>query len=229
MPYHITVGKELTIAEHKIVATIIHETFREIDETVNNWNPKSEIGLINNSTGNFEVTGHLHTLLKLCQELFIVTQGRFDPTLSNKAWRLDEVLSKEEQTTFDLCGISKGYCIDVIAERLSTAGYKNIFVEWAGEIRAMGEHPAGREWTVQIEPGGKIIPLRNAAIATSGNYRQKHIINPLTGTHIEGPTVAATVIAPTCALADALATATMVFGHTEWAKDIPEAEISITP
>ena len=91
------------------------------------------------------------------------------------------------------------------------------------------------------------IALRNAAIATSGDYSQGgwtlpadaapdhqihryfHIIDPLTAQPLEKTNysiAAAVVIAPTCWLADALATAAMLFPGREeaekWAEEVVE-------
>ena len=58
-------------------------------------------------------------------------------------------------------------------------------------------------------------------MATSGNYRQfyydngirrSHTINPRTGYPVNHSLLSATIIAPSCAQADALATACMVLG-----------------
>ena len=62
-------------------------------------------------------------------------------------------------------------------------------------------------------------------MATSGNYhnykvradgsRYAHTIDPTAGYPIESDVLSATIIAPNCALADALATASMVLGSSE--------------
>ena len=67
------------------------------------------------------------------------------------------------------------------------------------------------------------VTLQNEAMAASGNYRKfrvdslsgkkyVHTINPLTGLAVKSDVTSATVIAPTCALADAYATAFMAMG-----------------
>lgn len=156
------------------------------------------------------------------------------------------------QTTLDLCSVSKGLCIDWIVEKLQAMGYPDLFVEWAGEIRAAGIHPEGRSWIVQIDPGLLMegqpiapIALKNAAIATSGDAGQKgwilaphsapdgrlhrffHILDPLTAQPLEKTdysVASVSVIAPTCLLADALATTAMIFpGKKEaenWAQEV---------
>ncbi len=64
-----------------------------------------------------------------------------------------------------------------------------------------------------------IAPGSGRAVATSGNYRNYrvladgsragHIISPATGRPLDSPVLSATVVAPSCMLADALATAAM--------------------
>jgi thiamine biosynthesis lipoprotein len=68
----------------------------------------------------------------------------------------------------------------------------------------------------------KIIPVSNCAVATSGNYRRYytseeglkvcHTINPKTGYSVLSNLLSATVVAPTCAEADAAATMFMAMG-----------------
>jgi methylenetetrahydrofolate dehydrogenase (NADP+)/methenyltetrahydrofolate cyclohydrolase len=134
-------------------------------------------------------------------------------------------------TQLDLCGVAKGLCIDWMTERLQALGHPDLLIEWAGEFRASGLHPENRDWTVQVNPSLKVknhsiapIPLRNNAIATSSNH---FIIDPLTASLLEKTEysiAAATVIAPTCALADALATAALLFHSRKeaesWAQEV---------
>lgn len=156
----------------------------------------------------------------------------------------------------DLGGIAKGYCVDLLIKRMNHAGFENVFVEWGGEIRATGRHPEGRPWNIFISRLGNPNPqdaittlsLTNEAIATSGDYVQNwtietpskkltyfHIIDPFT---LE-PRVAtlngvasASVLAPTCALADGLATAAMMFSSLKevevWADKVKSQYPEIT-
>lgn len=66
--------------------------------------------------------------------------------------------------------------------------------------------------------------LGDAAIATSGDYRHwvdvsgqsyAHTMNPVTGAPLCNPLAAVTVVAASCMLADAWATALMVLGEIE--------------
>jgi methylenetetrahydrofolate dehydrogenase (NADP+)/methenyltetrahydrofolate cyclohydrolase len=268
MPYHITIGKELSPKEHKAVFEVIEKTFAEVHETFDNWNPNSEISRINALPKETltPLSPPLQDLLTLCEEVVTLSGGRFDPTVEplSKIWR-ESKLKKEtpsnealqnacdalgwnhisihngifkkdnDLTRLDLCAISKGLCIDWLVERLQKLGIENLMVEWAGEIRAMGHHPESRDWLVQINPGLTVnqqpmapIALRNSAIATSGNSHFQ-IIDPLTASPVEKTEYSvafATVIAPTCALADALATAALLFSTRKeaesWAQEVVE-------
>lgn len=137
-----------------------------------------------------------------------------------------------EGTNLDLGGIVKGYTIDLIVERLNAAGYENVFVEWGGEIRASGSHPEGRPWRVGIDNGkSEIVDLIDSAIASSGDYFQNWTVEGVTYFHIIDPKkfspliaadcsiCSATVTAESCCLADALATAAMLFSNEEESKE----------
>lgn len=49
-------------------------------------------------------------------------------------------------TVIDLDGISKGYVVDRLVDALKNAGFPSCYVDWAGDVRASGEHPEGRPW-----------------------------------------------------------------------------------
>ncbi len=268
MPYHITVGKRLTEKEKKIAFQIIEETFQEVDETFNNWNPNSEISRLNNAAKDtlIPLSPPLQDLLTLCGEIVDLSYGRFDPTIEpiGKIWREareskgqpsmntlqtacdslgwghisihNGIFKKDnDHTQLDLCAVSKGLCIDWIVDRMQKGGIQNIMVEWAGEIRATGHHPAMRDWLVNIHPAFICkdqpmapLPLRNSAIATS-SASSPQIIDPLTAAPLEKTDYSiayATVIAPTAALADALATAALLFSSRKeaesWAQEVVE-------
>lgn len=116
---------------------------------------------------------------------------------------------------------AKGYAVDralaVLRDRHQPAGLVNA----GGEVRGYG-----REWTVGVQhprmPGALLVELRpgNLAVATSGDYEQffeqdgrryHHLLDPRTGYPARG-CQSVTVLAPTCARADALATAVFVLG-----------------
>lgn len=145
-------------------------------------------------------------------------------------------------TRLDLGGIAKGYCVDLLVERLNEAGYPDVFVEWGGEIRASGQHPDQRPWKIFISGLGSndlnqaiaILTLNNQAIATSGDYLQNwqvgnehyfHIIDPTSKSPLKvtnNSVSSASVLANRCAIADGIATALMIFPNAEKANEWAE-------
>ena len=129
----------------------------------------------------------------------------------------------------DLSAIAKGYGVDAVVEVLKSHGISNAMVEIGGEVRAVGLNSREIPWRIGIErpetlAGGtqRVVGLANEAMATSGDYRNfrmddsgrriSHTIDPRRGTPIEHALASVTVIRPTCAEADALATAISVLG-----------------
>jgi FAD:protein FMN transferase len=135
---------------------------------------------------------------------------------------------KTAPVTLDLNGIAKGFGVDRLAETLLAFGVTNGLVGIDGEMRALGWHPAGGPWTVAVEApdpdrraAHSILVLQDAAVATSGDYRHwvevsghrlSHTMDPATGRPMLAPPASVTVVAKTCAAADAWATALMVLG-----------------
>lgn len=128
----------------------------------------------------------------------------------------------------DLAGIAKGYGVDQLAACLARWEIASYLVGIDGEMRARGSKPDGQAWTVAIElPSYGVrevagaMELADTAIATSGDYRHwtdvagtryAHTMNPAAQQPSRNGLAAVTVLAPTCMLADAWATAFMVLG-----------------
>ena len=132
---------------------------------------------------------------------------------------------REPGVSIDLGGIGKGVAVDMAIAKLRELGVTNAMVKAGGDLRVIGTPPDAEFWTVQLEDPRKegrrvSIPLRDAALSTSGNYenffevagrRYSHILDPRTGMPVDGIS-SCTVIAPTCAESDAWATACFVHG-----------------
>lgn len=154
-----------------------------------------------------------------------------------------EFYKDNDHVCLDLGGVAKGFCVDLLIKRLNLEGFLNVFVEWGGEIRVSGKHPENRPWAIYISrfennnPDEAIdrLNLEDQAIATSGNYLQywkvksssgeiktySHIYNPHTLYPIEvtpQSIASASVVAPDCMSADALATAALLFNSVEEAQ-----------
>ncbi len=128
----------------------------------------------------------------------------------------------------DLGGIAKGYGVDLAARALEAIGIDNYMIEVGGEVRTRGVNAFGQIWRIGIEQpdavpprAHRVVPLRDGAMATSGDYRNyfehggrrySHAIDPRTAAPIVHALASVTVIAEDCMHADALATALIVLG-----------------
>jgi thiamine biosynthesis lipoprotein len=123
-------------------------------------------------------------------------------------------------------GIGKGYAADKAKALLIDQGVTAGIINASGDMNTWGKQPSGEEWKVAItNPLNKnkvfaILPIKEGAVVTSGNYekyvsfngtRYSHIIDPRSGYPSSG-IISATVFAPSAELADALATAIFVMG-----------------
>ncbi len=143
----------------------------------------------------------------------------------------DTSLVKEKKALkLDLASIAKGYGVDQLAALLRSQGFQNFLVEIGGEVYAAGLRRDGNSWRVGInrpQPDAsatevyEVVPLTDAALATSGDYRNfferngrryTHVIDPRTGYPVSNGVVSASVRASNCTVADGLATALMVLG-----------------
>lgn len=149
-------------------------------------------------------------------------------------WRALELEGTQARRTadvqLDLSGIAKGFGVDAIARALHGLGVTDFLAEIGGELVGAGVKPGGEPWWVELEapPGARIAPLRVAlhdlAVATSGDYRRffetggrryAHSIDPRTRRPVANGVASATVLHPSCMLADAWATALTVLGPNE--------------
>lgn len=127
----------------------------------------------------------------------------------------------------NLGSIGKGYALDRCAELLASEGL-NDFLWHAGQssVLARGDERGSRGWLVGVgdpmRPGRRMATIRlvDAALGTSGSgvqffrhegRRYGHILDPRSGEPVQGM-ISSTVVAPTAAAADALATALYVMG-----------------
>jgi thiamine biosynthesis lipoprotein len=135
---------------------------------------------------------------------------------------------KLQPAAIDLSGIAKGYGVDELAGVMDAAGIGSWLVGIDGEMRAQGRKPNGRPWAVAVEKPeagvrdtSGVLELTDCAVATSGTYRHgadvdglrvSHTMDPRARRPAAGDLLAVTVLAKTCMLADAWATALLVEG-----------------
>jgi thiamine biosynthesis lipoprotein len=148
--------------------------------------------------------------------------------------------------TLDFNAIAQGYTADAMADWLVAHGVNRFMVEIGGEVRAAGTNIDGQIWRIGLDEPTElsesrklmaIVPLNNAGMATSGNYRkywvdstgQKmvHTISPVTGLPVSSRLLSATIVASNAALADGYATAAMVKGWPDakaWIQGLSKVE-----
>ncbi|TVZ06618.1 FAD:protein FMN transferase [Trebonia kvetii] len=130
----------------------------------------------------------------------------------------------------DLGATAKGLGADRAASAARRAcGRGGVLVSLGGDIAVAGQPPAGG-WPVAVAdssladgaPSGPMIRLRAGAVATSSvtcrqwrrdGHLLHHIVDPRTGYPATGPWRTVSVVAPSCAVANAAATAAIVAGH----------------
>lgn len=276
MDYKVLVGSSLSVNEQTIVQKIIDETFHEIDLIYNKWNPDSELSKLNRLKKEVVVnlSTELELFLKTIDRIVTLTEGRFDPTINHlqEFWKTDLPTTKEiekqmqavgwskihiqngtfykddDDLSLDLGGIVKGFAVDLLVDKLNSAGFPNVFVEWGGEIKTSGVHPDRRPWHIFVSRLGNPdenqaiahidLESEGAAIATSGDYFQNwtvnsktyfHIFNPKTGHPLEitpHSIASVSVLSHSCLLSDAIATALMLFPNrieaAAWAEKLKE-------
>lgn len=136
------------------------------------------------------------------------------------------VFLPEEGMKIAFGAIGKGYAADKAKKLLSDYGVTAGIINASGDMNTWGNQPDGEDWKVAItNPMDKgkafaLVPLKQGAVVTSGDYekyvvfngiRYTHIIDPKTGYPAHG-IISSTVFAPSAELADALATSLFVMG-----------------
>lgn len=143
-----------------------------------------------------------------------------------------KLIKNNPEICIDANALAQGQSADIIANLLKNNGCTNYMVEIGGEIVCKGLNSKSEKWRIGIEKPindstnvsselQTVISITNTALTTSGNYRKfyylngkkyNHEINPHTGYPVNHNLLSATVVAPTCIVADAYATAFMVMG-----------------
>ena len=158
---------------------------------------------------------------------------RIPDTLDGIGWDKVSLVQNTQEvvlgnnTWIDLSGIAKGYIVDWISDHLRNRGIDAFMVNAGGDIYC-GKKPGGGTWKIGIrQPGVEgisvFLSMADMAVATSGDYENvimdsqtgqiiSHIIDPSTDMPVKKLPSSVTVIAPSCTIADALATGMMAMG-----------------
>lgn len=244
---------------------LLDQVAQSAQKIFSHFDPASEASQINAlpASAVHAPSEEMRKVLKLCMALNRSTRGLFDPaikplmdfykmhgaaadpaqaaavaTYSN--WSNFELTDtglkkKDGNAQLDLLGIAKGWAIDEMSAKLTAAGYMASYVDWGGDIKVTGTHPAGRNWTAAVVEPPAIgerstadhqhlahLELRNGqSVATSGDYSQvlapglSHVLDPRAGRAISitpDTCASVSVVMASCMIADALATAALAAG-----------------
>ncbi|SDB28861.1 thiamine biosynthesis lipoprotein [Desulfonatronum thiosulfatophilum] len=145
----------------------------------------------------------------------------------------------------DFGGVAKGYAVDALAEVLRQRNLADFLVDIGGDVLVSGRNAGGEPWRIGLSQpdrdmvGNEVLLVlrpKNAAVLTSGDYRQyfhhdgryfSHVIDPRTGHPLDNGVASVTVIAESAVYADALATGLMVMGADaglELVESLPDVE-----
>lgn len=145
----------------------------------------------------------------------------------------NRLVKDDPRVQLDFNSVAKGYTVDLLAALVERFGARNYIVDIGGEVRCRGVNRQGNPWRIGVETpfDGNMtdgeylqrrISLSEGGLATSGNYRRfyldadgnkvAHTIDPRTGRSVVSRLLSVTVVAPTCAEADALGTMFLAMG-----------------
>jgi thiamine biosynthesis lipoprotein len=225
------------------------EVLSSIDLAMSPFRQDSEISRFNRATaGEYRAGADFATVAAEALQVATLTGGAFDPSVGPDVGRFgfgpihgqrsggysglaagDALVSKSDAAlTLDLCGIAKGYALDLMCAESAAAGFSEFLIELGGEIATRGQDARRTPWQVGISnPLGGLyttIDARGLAVATSGDAinafevggrRYSHIIDPTTGEPVISTLASVTALAPRASTADALATALFVMGSAK--------------
>ncbi|WP_193337389.1 FAD:protein FMN transferase [Devosia beringensis] len=218
-----------------------------VDAAMSPFRPDSAISRFNRApAGWHDVDPDLAHVTTEALRLAALTSGAFDPSVGPDVGRYGfgpitgtrtgsfadfavtgtTIYKAKSDLTLDLCGIAKGYALDLMAATIAEAGYPAFVAELGGEVIARGADPTGAPWRIGISdplggPLRALVDTDGLALATSGDAinayevagrRYSHIIDPLTDEPLRNAVASVSVFAPSAMTADALATALMVMG-----------------
>lgn len=186
------------------VTTFVHH----VDRIFSPFKEDSEVCRIRSGELSLDYAhGDLREVWQLCLDIKSLTYGAFDP------WKIPG--------GFDPSGIVKGWAADKCADIILAHNIPHLLINASGDITVRGGELIDgktKPWTLGVtDPDNKenivtTFSIANGAIATSGDYEKgAHITDPFTGLIAIGAR-SVTIVGPSGAYADALATAVMVSG-----------------
>jgi thiamine biosynthesis lipoprotein len=145
-------------------------------------------------------------------------------------WRAPRVRLSQSGMELDFGGFGKEYAADCAAAAIARLGQKHALINLGGDVRALGPRADGSAWQIGIQHPRRAettiaaIAIAQGALATSGDYerafelqgrRYSHLLDPATGWPA-ATAQSASVCAPLCIVAGALATMALLDGEKGW-------------
>jgi len=189
-------------------AMAVFAELRDVDGLFSPYRADSAVSRLNR--GEIELTAcpaQVHEIAQRCTEAREFTEGLFDADRPDGAW--------------DPSGLVKGWAADRAARHLAAVQGLDWCLNCGGDVLVIS--PSGRPFTVGIaDPSDPMrvlttVARADGAVATSGTAaRGAHLYDPRSGTPVAPCWASVTVIGPSLALADVLATAAFVAGVRWW-------------
>lgn len=219
-------------ADSVAAAAAAFDEIERWDRVLSLYKEASELNALNRSagTGPFRASPELYAAVETALRLAHETAGAFDPTilpvllrgpeaLELVGWskvRLDPSARTIELPLrgmgLDFGGIGKGWALDRAADVLRGRGVTRAFINFGGQILALGAPRGLDAWIVRLPGVEEPMMVRDASVSTSGDsQRPGHISSPFDGGPLRRE-LSATAVLASAAEADAWSTALYVLG-----------------
>jgi len=136
------------------------------------------------------------------------------------------ILKLKDDQELDLWWIVKGFTVDKASKFLLENWIKDFLINAGWDIFASGKANKNGKWKIEVEKTWQIIELSNKAVASSWKTKRfwkwsdwnlyHHILNVFTKKSSENDLASISVVANSCAEADAWATASFSLGEIQW-------------
>ena len=222
------------------------QRLQEVDRLLTVHNDSSQLMQVNRNPGTWLSGNELSEVTRAALHFGSLSEGAMDVTVLPALRRFgfapgtaaasdlidftrlevtdQRVRVRSAGTGADFGGIAKGYGVDQAIRAARTAGASAALVDAGGDLYAMGRPDADRPWKIgirhpeQVEALVATLEVEDEAVATSGTYMQKRIVDGKEVSHLMDPrtgqpvhhVVSATIVARDTMTADALATAVSV-------------------
>lgn len=202
------------------------------------------------SDGLFDITSGVLSRVWNLKSKDLPSKAAIEAVLSLVGWSsvdFDEATVElvKPGMQLDFGGVVKEYAADAAANLCKREGITGGFVNLGGDITIIGPNKGDSPWQVGVATPWKRevpianIPLKEGAIATSGDYerckivdgeRYSHLLNPKTGWPVKS-FASVSIHSTLCLTAGSLATIVMLKGieeGLEWLQDVQVPFLAVT-